>query len=186
MYHVSYVPTHMYYIYDLDPIKTRFTRTCREERQDAAGRMPKLDTYVRVKDFAETGTLVKANLNRAHRSLMAHLLCGILPLEVETRRFSHNKVDRELRHCRVCATICKKPETEDEIHFIFKCDRLKNVRDARLKPILDAAPETKDYNNFEKLKWLLDSDRIMETGSIVAALFKRRQDFLYKENKEKK
>ena len=77
----------------------------------------------------------------------------------------------------------KKTEAEDEIHFIFKCDRLKCVREARLKPILDAAPETKEYDNYEKLKWLLESDRIVETGSIIAALFKRRQDFLYKNKK---
>ena len=195
--------------------------------------MSKLDTYVKIKDFTEIGTLVKANLYRSHRSLVARLLCGILPLEVETGRFAHNKVEREFRYCKLCGNISakmkkgknegerektenadidddddsvedrvegdmpegdvvaedesgnkesmeEKKEVEDEMHFMFTCKRLKDVRKKKLDPVLKSAPEVQGYNNFEKMMWLLEKDRIVETGEIIAALYQRRQDVLYR------
>ena len=144
---------------------------------------------MKIKDFTEIGTLVKTNLNRSHRSLVACLLCGILPLEVETGRFAHNKVEREFRYCKLCGNMPakknregnkgerekeeeeiadtdtdsvgdveesekvegdivetdengnKKPveekrEVEDEMHFMFTCKRLKDVRKKKLDPLL--------------------------------------------------
>ena len=71
-----------------------------DEWKSAAGDMSKICTYVDVKDFAEVGTLAKANLQRNHRSLVVHFICGILPLEIETGRYTGTK--RELRFCKIC------------------------------------------------------------------------------------
>ncbi len=87
---------------------------------------------------------MKSNMNRTHKSLVAHLLCGILPLEVEPGRFAHKKVNREFRYCRLCEDLkIEKREAEDEIHFVFTCKQLADVRKAKLKPVLNAASETK-------------------------------------------
>ncbi len=73
-------------------------RQCREEWKDATERMPKLDTYKVAKDFTELAILVKCNLPHNERRLVACLLCGILPLEIETGRYKEknkNKKDRQ-------------------------------------------------------------------------------------------
>ena len=77
-------PTELKYVYDLEPIQERFLWECREEWKAATEKMPKLDTYRDIKDFTEPAVLVKSNLPKNERSLVARLLCGILPLEVET------------------------------------------------------------------------------------------------------
>ena len=73
---------------------------CRQEWKDATEGITKLDTYREDKDFAEIATLAKANLPRNERSSVAHLLCGIHTLEIETGRFGDKR--RQTRHCRVC------------------------------------------------------------------------------------
>ncbi len=100
-------PTELKYVYDLEPIQERFLRQCREEWKDAAEKMPKLDTYKVAKDFTESATLVRANLPRNERSLVARLLCGILPLEIETGRYKDKdkkKNERKERYCKVCGS----------------------------------------------------------------------------------
>ena len=123
-------PHNTMWIYDIDPIERKFLVKDREEWKCAAEEMSKLCTYVRVKDFTEVGTLVKANLPRNQRSLMARFLCGILPLQVETGRFSN--VKKELCCCKVCFG----DDIEDEIHFLLKCDKLKPTRKTHVKPLL--------------------------------------------------
>ena len=57
-------PTELKYIYDLEPIQERFLRQCREEWKATTEKMPKLDTYREMKDFADSGVLAKSNLPR--------------------------------------------------------------------------------------------------------------------------
>ena len=71
------------YQYDLEPIQRIALRGARERWVEAAHRMPKLRTYVQIRDFMDIGILVQANLPRGQRSTMAKMLCGILPLEIE-------------------------------------------------------------------------------------------------------
>ena len=52
-------------------------------------------------------------MTKLEKSHFAQFRCGILPLRVETGRYSGLKV-----HERVCH-ICNTTETEDEIHFLF-------------------------------------------------------------------
>ncbi len=174
----SYIPppTELKFVYDIKPIQSRMLRQCREEWKNATEDMTKLDTYREVKDFADISTLVKANLPRNEQSLVARLLCGILPLKIETGRFRDAK--RQTRKCKVCL----EDKVEDECHFIFVCSALKEVREVKLKPFLRKDRSTRRMNNHQKLKWLLSVPNIKDFGQILACLYQARQDVVYSAN----
>ena len=112
--------------------------------------------------------------HRNHRSLVARLLCGILPLGVETGRYKDIK--KELRFCK----ICEGSEIEDEIHFIFVCPVFEDARERLIDPLLRNNPEKDTMSKCEKLQWLLHKSRIKEFGAALAGLYQCRQDYLYK------
>ena len=141
--------------------------------------MPKLKTYVKVKDFTENGLMVRSNLPRSERSVLARWLCGILPLEIEVGRFSgKDRKDRKDRFCRVCNT----QEVEDEMHFLMKCEKLKDTREATIKVKLEESRETTAMSDVEKARWLLMPANIKVMGDHIRTLFQARQDCLYRKN----
>ena len=146
----------------------------RQEWRDASENMLKLCTYVKIRDFTEIGQLVQVNLKRNHRSLVSCLLCGILPLGVETG--CYKDIKKELRFCK----ICEKQEIEDEMHFIFVCPIFEEARERLIKPLYKSNPECSNMVNHEKLKWMLHRSRIKEFGVAFAGLYQCRQDHLYK------
>ena len=78
-----------------------------------------------------TQKMVRANLSRKHRSLIAKLKCGVLPLALETGRFKN--VPRVLRTCKVC----DKNLFENEYHHLLHCEKLSYVRDLFKQDMLD-------------------------------------------------
>ncbi len=76
----------------------------------------KLRTYVTFKDKVEVASHVNCNMPKYDRSLISQLRLGILPLRIETGRFSN--LDEEERTCLVC----NSGEVENEKHFLFDCD----------------------------------------------------------------
>ena len=173
------IPTNLRYVYDLEPIKVRILGKCREEWKDAAERTSKLSTYCQIKDFAEPALMVKCNLKRNDGSLILRLLCGILPLEVETGRYWKNKKkERKDRHCKVCASM----EVEDEIHHVFKCKSLKDTRKEFLEPLLLTNSNNKNMSDVEKFQWLLGKDQIREFATALGHIYNDRQNILYIKN----
>ncbi len=168
------IPDEIRFVYDLVPVKRKLMIKNRQEWKDAAENMSMLCTYVKIRDFTEVGQLVQVNLKRNHRSLVSHLLCGILPLGVETGRYTDIK--KELRFCKICTT----QEIEDEMHFIFACPVFDDARERFIKPLYKDNPECNMMNNFEKLMWMLHRSRIKEFGAAFAGLYQCRQDHLYK------
>ena len=55
------------------------------------------------------------------RSLLCQLRIGILPLEIETGRYTRKKVEDII--CKLC-----KLDIEDEIHFVCVCPKLQAIR----------------------------------------------------------
>ena len=94
------IPDEIRFIYELDPVKRKMMMQSHNEWKSATEDMSKLCTYVIVKDFTKIGTLVRSNLQRNHRSLVARLLCSILPLDIETGRYT--RIKRERRFCKLC------------------------------------------------------------------------------------
>ena len=83
---------------------------------------PKLRTYKIIKNIYGTEDYVKMNLSRSERSILAQFRCGVMPLRVESGRFTGEPV--ESRICRYCA----KNEVENEKHFLLHCDCYNDIR----------------------------------------------------------
>ena len=69
-------------------------------------------------------------MSRVITVLVGRLLCGILPLEIETGRYT--RVKRDLRFCKICG----KDKVVDETHFLLDCSKLYKIRREKLIPIL--------------------------------------------------
>ena len=118
--------------------------------------------------------MVKQNLPRNQRSLVSRFLCGILPLQVETGRFSD--VKKELRFCKVCEGVA----VEDEAHFLLKCKKLKQERKTHVKPILKTNPDYKNMSDHEKMAMLISPENMKEFGRVLAIMFDKRQELMSK------
>ena len=136
----------------------------------------KLCTYVQIKEFESAATFVKADVCRSQRSIMARMLCSILPLEVKVGRFRNIK--KELRFCK----LCDGGVIEDEMHFVFDCTCIEDAREEFLKPLSDLIKVTGE-NNFQLFKRMIGPDHIRDTAAIIEKLFYARQDIVYCKNK---
>ena len=110
---------------------------------------PKLRTYVKFKHTLETENYVTANLCRKKRSLMAQCRIGILPLKIETGRFSRTPL--EARICNLC-----KIEIENEIHFLCVCPIYTQIRNKLYKNACDSCNNVLTKSNEDKLVYLLN------------------------------
>ena len=140
----------------------------------------KLDCFVEVTDRPSVCNLVKANMKRRPRSLTAKLLCGILPLEVETGRYKKGqKVDREFRYCKVC----NSGRAETEYHYLFSCDKLKVERSTAYLECVDDIGHFMVIQDCEKVRYLLAPEKIKGFGNMVENLFDKRRQCLFNPNK---
>ena len=161
------------YVYDIDALERRALTVARGEWRETAPTMSKLCTYVQVRDMAETTILVNLNLPRYQRAVVARLLCGILPLEVEVGRFSNTKKD--LRFCRRCNT----QVLEDETHFVIDCTKFEKTRKEIIEPLWKENPNYQTMTSLEKLKWLLCKEMLAKSAPCIETLFKERQSTVY-------
>ena len=80
----------------------------------------KLRVYNQYKEQRGEEKYVLTGMSRRERSLLAQFRFGILPLEIEVGRYRNKPVAE--RKCPFCA------EVEDEIHFLFKCEKYNEFR----------------------------------------------------------
>ena len=90
-------------------------------------------------------------MTKFEKSHFAQFRCGILPLRVETGRYSGLSV-----HERTC-NICNSNENEDDIYFLFKCSCYHDLRQS----LINKATETKAnfllINDVEKLRYVVEN-----------------------------
>ena len=168
-------PMQAIYVYDTEPLMRKALVKNREEWRMAAYDMPKLCTYVLIKDFMDIGTMVHANLPRNQRSVLSKFLCGILPIEIETGRLRNIK--RELRFCKMCSS---KITIEDEIHFLHVCPRLQEAREIHLKPLQEGFEENATTNPVGFTRYLLQEVNIKNFAKSLEAMYMYRKDLLTK------
>ena len=81
-------------------------------------------------DATRTETDSYIGLSRGLRTAIAKLRSGTLPLAIETGRYTNTPPERRI--CRMC----NADEIENELHFLFICDRFTNIRLQQLGNIL--------------------------------------------------
>ena len=107
---------------DIDMVKNKLLKSCREKWWVAASEMPKLRTFMELYNDQDHRGLVYTHLTRRQRSLVVKFKIGIMSLSIEKGRFTNVPLENRLCH------ICSEDLLEDEYHFILFCDALKDVR----------------------------------------------------------
>ena len=132
----------------------------------------KLQFYRHFKDHYGAENYVKECYSKSSRSFIAQIRSGVLPLKIETGRYTGMK--REERICDVC-----KDEVEDEMHFIFRCNRYNNIR----TNFIDCANRFYDIanmDNAEKLKVFMTDKRLINRfASYIRECYFSRNDYIY-------
>ena len=132
---------------------------------------PKLKTYVTFKKHYGLENYLTYNLSRGKRSLLAQFRLGILPLKVETGRFSN--IDREERICDFC-----KNEVEDEVHFLFHCGLYREFRELLFTKAREISPHFDTRGVDENLEFLMTT-MPLDLANFVSNAFCKRKEFMY-------
>ncbi len=106
----------------LDRLMTKITEQYKTDWEHHCSTKPKLRTYNTFKHDVNVASHINCNMPKYERSLISQLRLGILPLRIETGRYSRLPIEE--RTCLVCGT----NEIEDEHHFLFDCDFYQNER----------------------------------------------------------
>ncbi len=129
----------------------------------------KLRTYRSFKTEMGTAAHLNCNLPKFQRSLISQLRLGILPIRIETGRFSGlNEADRS---CQVC----DERHVENEAHFMFHCNFYEGYRN-ELETGIGA-----DFRNLSTTeKFNLVFQHPYKLGRYIQKAFQKRREQLYK------
>ena len=121
---------------------------------------PKLRVYRTFKSELRTENYIQAYLNKHERSIIAQFRAGILPLRIETGRYTNTKDEttgkfRKLNvNERICELCCLN-EIEDELHFLLRCPIYNNFRKTLMETCVNIYPSFKLLNDSDKLIWIM-------------------------------
>ena len=143
---------------------------------------PKLRTYIKFKSEFKTEPYVSKYLPKNIRSLVAQLRLGILPLKIETGRFTNimdpdtqqiRKMNINERTCNICNT----HNVEDEYHFLLVCEKYAHERNQLLN---DCITDRNFHilSSDEKLICLLVENWKL-TASYIYKIWSIRRDLIY-------
>ena len=130
---------------------------------------PKLRTYVKYKQDFQTEFYVSCLLPKYQRSVFAKLRCGVLPLKIETGRFTSIELSE-----RICE-FCLLGEVEDELHFICKCPLYDNLRFNLYSTVTSEFGNFIDLQDEEKFIYLMQNNHRTATRFCWKAFCIRRQ-----------
>ncbi len=128
---------------------------------------PKLRTYIKFKNDVNVANHISCNMSKYERSLISQLRLGILPLRIETGRYS--KLLEKDRICLLCNQV------EDEYHFRFQCE-LYNVE--RTQPSHRLNVTLSELTEQEKLNLVFEHPFIL--GKFVRKAMKKRREKMYR------
>jgi hypothetical protein len=84
----------------------------------------KLNMYKEIKTNFQYETYLDCIRSSQHQKQLTKLRISNHKLYIETGRYQKPYVERKDRLCQLCAS----NEVEDEYHFLFKCQKLKDIR----------------------------------------------------------
>ncbi len=130
---------------------------------------PKLRTYVKFKNDVKVASHISSNISKYERSLISQLRLGILPLRLETGRYS-NLQEKD----RICL-LCDGNYIENEHHFLFQCE-LYNTERTQLEYALDIS--FTDLSDVEKFNLVFRHPFIL--GKYIRKAIRKRREKLYR------
>ncbi len=136
--------------------------------------VPKLRTYCTFKECYETEPYVYRVCNRAHRSILSQFRCGILPIKIETGRYTN--IPLEFRQC----ILCDQNAIEDENHFLFKCEFYSSIRNSFFNMYKEHFSDFDNVDDVSKLKYMMSHDMVKITAELIYSCYCKRRDFIYK------
>ena len=135
----------------------------------------KLRFYRIFKEELSVEKFVTINLPISHRSILSQLRYGILPLKVETGRYSNMPLND-----RICQ-FCTMNVVESELHFLFYCPLCQVPRETFHTSMNTLFPNFDLLSDKEKLKNLFSqSNFIRKFASYVDNCYRKRSSVLYK------
>ncbi len=112
---------------------------------------------------------LNCNMPKYQRSLISQLRLGVLPLRIETGRFTG--LDVVDRLCQVCAG----NHVENEIHFLFECSEYNEYRNELETAINATFSELSIQEKFDKV-----FSHPHSLSRYVTLAYKKRQEKMYK------
>lgn len=133
----------------------------------------KLRTYITFKTRYETEQYLQVNITKTERSHLAQFRCAVLPLKIETGRFSGLSVED-----RICQ-VCNENAVENELHFLLHCQTYDDIRVPFINKIENRNLGFNAMPDLEKLKLVLRYEERECAKFIVSAMI-RRKSLLYR------
>ena len=130
---------------------------------------PKLRSYVLFKNKREVEPYILSSIPRRQRSLVAQIRFGILPLAIETGRFTGQKVEERL--CK----FCDNGVTESETHFLFECNLYAHDRDFWFQDCIVKNANFMNLSNKEKFILIMSQTFIKQTAFFIEKFWNSRR-----------
>ena len=126
---------------------------------------PKLRTFLLFKDFRNLPPHVGKPLSFVERRIISKLRLGILPIRLETARYSRPILPANQRIC-----YCNSGEVESEYYVLFTCSIYNNLREAWLNKL--CIPENfRQLPNHEQLSLVLNEpENVKHTAQYLVSL----------------
>lgn len=134
---------------NIDNVKQKLLEVMEGEVKEEILMKPKLRTFNLFKTKCEIEPYLKYTLDKHKRSLFAQFRTGILPLKIETGRFSRLPLDE-----RVCE-MCNLTKIEDEFHFLCECTIYEDIRNKYYDTVMRRYPEFNDLIDKNRFKFLV-------------------------------
>ena len=126
---------------------------------------PKLRTFLLFKDFRKLPPHVGKPLSFVERRIISKLRLGILPIRLETARYSRPILPENQRIC-----YCNSGEVESEYYVLFSCSIYNSLREAWLKKL--CIPENfRQLPKHEQLRLVLNEpENVRHTAQYLVSL----------------
>ena len=147
-------------LFNMDEVSRKCWELMAEQWESDTLLKPKLRTYRNFKSEFVVEPYVQSHLPKSIRSIFAQFRTGILPIRLETGRFS-NILDeetglfRKLQSSERLCQICGNNEVEDEKHFLMDCKEYENERKILFDYCTSSFPNFGNLSHDEQFVFLL-------------------------------
>ena len=152
-----------------DIIYEQYKGTWKSEVKNVA----KLRTYALYKDEYQAECFVYKVIDRGHRSILSRFRCGILPLAIETGRYTETPL--EYRLCK----FCQDDVLEDELHFLLRCNYYNELRSYLIAEVICKYPDFYFKDDVSKIQLLMNSDLVKHTAEFLYKAYNKRKYAMY-------